>query len=82
MELFVTTEKKVMPEAAALHEHGGDIYSYKNVRDFSANINFRGMPETVRLAAQEAVSQSIHYPDPRYRILRAVLAERESEIFF
>lgn len=80
MELVITTEKKGMPEAAALHEHGGDIYSYKNVRDFSANINFRGMPETVRLAAQEAVTQSIHYPDPRYRTLRAVLAERESEI--
>lgn len=69
-----------MPEAAALHEHGGDIYSYENIRDFSANINFRGMPETVRLAAQEAVTQSVHYPDSKYRSLRAALADRENEI--
>ncbi len=61
----------------ALHRHGGDIYSYQNIRDFSANINFRGMPEPVRAAAVRAVDLAVHYPDPDYRKLRAALASRE-----
>lgn len=60
------------------HKHGGDIYSYKFIRDFSANINFRGMPGHVRLAAVNAVDASVHYPDPEYRALRAALADREN----
>lgn len=60
------------------HKHGGDIYSYKSIQDFSANINFRGMPETVREAAMRAVDASVHYPDPEYRTLRAALARREN----
>lgn len=59
------------------HKHGGDIYSYNLVQDFSANINFRGMPKAVRDAAVAAVDASLHYPDPEYRALRAALAKRE-----
>ena len=60
-----------------LHKHGGDIYSYREIKDFSANINFRGMPESVRSRAVAAVDASVHYPDPEYRMLRHALAERE-----
>lgn len=60
-----------------VHRHGGDIYSYHQIQDFSANINFRGMPEQVREAAIRAVSLSMHYPDPDYRTLRKALARRE-----
>ena len=60
-----------------LHRHGGDIYTYGKVYDFSANINFRGMPEPVRSAAVQAVDASVHYPDPEYRTLRRALAGRE-----
>lgn len=63
-----------------IHRHGGDIYTYQGVQDFSANINFRGMPESVRRAAMEAVDASVHYPDPEYRALRLALAKRESVI--
>lgn len=60
-----------------VHRHGGDIYSYQNIQDFSANINFRGMPESVRDAAVRAVDLAVHYPDPDYRKLRGALAARE-----
>ncbi len=59
------------------HKHGGDIYSYNGIRDFSANINFRGMPAFVAEAAVRAVADSVHYPDPQYRALRLALAARE-----
>ena len=62
------------------HKHGGDIYSYKTIKDFSANINFRGMPEAVRTAASAAIASSVHYPDPEYRKLREALAERENQL--
>lgn len=48
------------------------------IADFSANINFRGMPPAVQLAARSAVADSIHYPDPECRALRLALAKRES----
>lgn len=60
------------------HKHGGDIYSYKDIRDFSANINFLGMPEGVRNAVLDSADQWRHYPDPQYRALRNALAEREN----
>ena len=59
------------------HKHGGNIYEYKNMADFSANINFRGMPEAVQSAAFEAIRASIHYPEPESRGLKKILAERE-----
>ncbi len=62
------------------HKHGGDIYSYHDIKDFSANINFRGMPSSVRDAAIEAVDESVHYPDPKCRSLRTALAEREKKL--
>jgi threonine-phosphate decarboxylase len=60
------------------HKHGGDIYSYHGIKDFSANINDRGMPPAVRLAAVESADTWLHYPDPQYRLLRKALAEREN----
>ncbi len=59
------------------HKHGGDIYSYDRIRDFSANINYRGMPAFAAESAVRAVADSVHYPDPQYRALRQALAERE-----
>ena len=31
-----------------MHRHGGDIYRNQNKIDYSANINFLGMPQAVR----------------------------------
>ena len=63
-----------------LHKHGGDIYEGRVQADFSANINFRGMPASVQAAAERAVSASVHYPDPECRALRAALAKRENTL--
>ena len=61
--------------------HGGDIYSAKqriegDVLDFSANINPLGMPPAVKQAAQGAIENCVHYPDPICRELTAALAEK------
>lgn len=48
-----------------MHKHGGDIYRNQGVVDYSANINFRGMPESVRQAAKDAIDASVCYPDPQ-----------------
>lgn len=47
-----------------MHKHGGDIYSYPDFIDFSANINFLGVPESLMEAAQRALTEVVHYPQP------------------
>ena len=59
------------PDGQKAGAHGG-------IADFSANINFRGMPEKVRQAARRASEESVHYPDPECRVLREALAKRET----
>ncbi len=60
-----------------MHVHGGDIYGRPVELDFSANLNFLGMPDSVRQAAKEGVDASVHYPDPQCRELRAALSQAE-----
>lgn len=62
--------------------HGGDVITAEEIYgggivDFSANFNPLGMPPEVRKAAEEAVAESVHYPDPFCRELVFGLAERE-----
>ena len=42
--------------------HGGDIYKYPGMVDFSANINFLGPPEAVVDSARAALARIAHYP--------------------
>lgn len=60
-----------------MHIHGGDIYTYQNMLDFSANINPLGLPEPVIRAALQGVRRGIAYPDPQCRRLKAALSEHE-----
>ncbi|HIR13294.1 MAG TPA: aminotransferase class I/II-fold pyridoxal phosphate-dependent enzyme [Candidatus Choladousia intestinavium] len=60
-----------------VHKHGGNLYEHKGAEDFSANINFKGMPEKVKQAALASIEESVHYPDPECTELREALAERE-----
>ncbi|MDD6212563.1 MAG: pyridoxal phosphate-dependent class II aminotransferase [Clostridiales bacterium] len=60
-----------------MHIHGGDIYSRKIRMDFSANLNFLGMPESVAQAACQGVLMSEHYPDVHCRELRSAIAARD-----
>mgnify|MGYP000747925520 FL=1 len=58
--------------------HGGDIYTYENMLDFSININPFGPSEEVLCAVQRAVPEIAKYPDSRCRkLLRALAEEKE-----
>ncbi|MCI8505536.1 MAG: aminotransferase class I/II-fold pyridoxal phosphate-dependent enzyme [Lachnospiraceae bacterium] len=59
----------------ARHTHGGNIYQYENVLDFSANLNPLGMPESVRRAALSGVEKAEHYPEPDCLRLRSRIGE-------
>lgn len=58
------------------YTHGGDIYTFKNVLDFSVNINPFGPSKQVLDAAKQAMEKIDAYPDSRVRKLRAVLAKQ------
>ncbi len=60
-----------------IHKHGGNLYEHQGAEDFSANINFRGMPQAVSQAAISSIEASVHYPDPDCGKLREALAQRE-----
>ena len=60
-----------------MHRHGGDIYRNQNKIDYSANINFLGMPQAVRQAAKDAIDDAVHYPDSFCEALKQAIAEKE-----
>ena len=49
--------------------HGGDIYRNEIEYDFSVNVNPLGIPESVKHAMQEAISECDCYPDIHARAL-------------
>ncbi|MBS6196245.1 MAG: threonine-phosphate decarboxylase [Clostridiales bacterium] len=57
--------------------HGGDIYRYPGVLDFSANINPLGTPQSVIQAAADSMASISHYPDACQEKLKGALAEYE-----
>lgn len=60
-----------------MYKHGGDIYKYKNSNDFSANINFFGIPESVKEAVKNSIESCIHYPDVECRELTAAIRKKD-----
>ncbi len=66
------------------YQHGGDVYTYEGMLDFSANINPLGPGASVIQAAHGAIDRMTQYPDARCRRLRDALAGRlgVSEDFF
>lgn len=56
--------------------HGGDIYTYEGMLDFSVNINPLGPSKAVMEAAKRGVEQMAAYPDSRCRKLRKKLSEK------
>lgn len=57
--------------------HGGDIYTYEGMIDFSANINPFGPSTKVKEAAASSAELIGVYPDSRSGKLRKALAEKE-----
>jgi threonine-phosphate decarboxylase len=59
-------------------EHGGDIYSHKNISlDYSVNLNPFGMPPEVKNAIISHIDEFASYPDTQCRTLRGAIAEKE-----
>ena len=50
--------------------HGGDIYTYKGMLDFSVNVNPLGPSERVIDAAKRGAERAMEYPDSRCGRLR------------
>lgn len=61
-----------------MHIHGGDVYTYKNITDFSANINPLGIPESIVAAVTEGAKVAAQYPDVQCRELRKALSVAEN----
>lgn len=57
--------------------HGGDIYRYKNILDFSANMNPLGTPNGIIEAVKENLNNMVHYPDIYCEALREKIAITE-----
>ena len=57
--------------------HGGDVYRYPGVLDFSSNMNPLGTPDAVLKAAREGVGKIENYPDVRQSRLKAALSAYE-----
>ena len=60
------------------YEHGGDIYTYKGMMDFSVNVNPFGPSEQVIRAVRDSASLAGNYPDSSCRSLRQKLAEKKA----
>ena len=56
--------------------HGGDIYTYRDMLDFSVNVNPFGPSEAVLEAAKRGIDKCCAYPDSQCRALKAALAEK------
>ncbi|MEG1595974.1 MAG: threonine-phosphate decarboxylase CobD [Lachnospiraceae bacterium] len=57
-----------------IHIHGGDVYQNKVHIDFSANINFLGMPKEVSEAAKQSIEAANRYPDPNCTQLKEAIS--------
>lgn len=55
--------------------HGGDIYQYPDIIDFSANINPLGTPASVLQAITDSLQDVKNYPDIYCQKLRAQIAK-------
>ena len=55
--------------------HGGDIYTYENVTDYSVNPQSLWTRRGGALAMEESLKHAGEYPDSKSRKLRSALAE-------
>ena len=60
------------------HVHGGNVYTYKDCVDFSANLNPLGTPQNVKKAICDSLENINCYPEVGYRTLRDAIAEYEN----
>ena len=68
---------KSIQEEGMEYVHGGDIYTYKGMLDFSVNVNPLGPSERVIDAAKRGAERAMEYPDSRCGRLKEALAEKK-----
>lgn len=59
------------------HIHGGNIYTYRDCLDFSANCNPLGTPESIKEAVRGSLEHLGDYPQVGYAPLKEALGEYE-----
>ena len=57
--------------------HGGDVYRYPDVIDFSSNMNPLGTPDSLKQAVIASMERISQYPDVRCERLTEALAAYE-----
>ncbi len=63
---------------AVISPHGGNIYSYNKITDFSANINPLGISPKVEQALSNYKDALLNYPDPDCGKLKMKLAQKHN----
>ncbi|MCI9123457.1 MAG: aminotransferase class I/II-fold pyridoxal phosphate-dependent enzyme [Eubacterium sp.] len=61
-----------------MYQHGGNVFFQKSCIDFSANINFLGIPDSVMSAARSGLTAAVHYPQEYNGTLSEHIAQWES----
>ncbi len=76
----MSMEQRVRPEVLnmARPRHGGDVWSYGKVRDYSSNVNPLGAPERLTEYIAEAAQDLTDYPDDSCAELKGAIALRYS----
>jgi threonine-phosphate decarboxylase len=74
----MSVEQRVRPEVLDMvrPRHGGDVWSYGDVRDFSSNVNPLGAPERLNDYIAEAAQELFNYPDDSCAALKEAIAQR------
>ncbi|SFR72662.1 pyridoxal phosphate-dependent aminotransferase [Anaeromicropila populeti] len=61
-----------------MYQHGGDIYHYQKILDFSTNVNLMGTPIGVIEALEKGARLCHQYPDTNCTQLRMAISEKEN----
>lgn len=76
----MSIEQRVRPEVLGMARprHGGDVWSYGDVRDYSSNVNPLGAPERLGEYIADAARDLTNYPDDSSAELKGAISHRYS----
>jgi threonine-phosphate decarboxylase len=74
----VSVGNRVRPEVRAMArpKHGGDVWGYRDIKDYSSNVNPLGAPPKLNEYIMEAAADLTNYPDDSCADLKAAISER------
>lgn len=76
--LATSVEERVRPEVRSMARprHGGDVWGYNGIEDYSSNVNPLGAPERLAEYIRDAAGDLINYPDDTASGLKGAIASR------